>query len=909
MIDGLIGIVAFIALVVVVARQNSRIGLLEREIGALRSFVLANPPAAIAKAEDEAAAAETVAAEVAPVETPAAEAAADTAETPEQAGPWAAAAMSAPAEEQSAADSRAEPDAVAVRPAASTPDIETALGTRWAIWVGGLALALGGLFLVRYSIEAGIFGPGARLTMAGLLGLLLAGGGEFVRRRGFKVPLEGAAGAYVPGVLTAAGAFTLFGAVYAAHGIYGFLGPAAAFLLLGVIGVATIAAALVHGQALAGLGLLGSMMTPALVSSQSPSAWTLFGYLAIVLVANTAIARLRNWDVLAAAGFACTGLWTLAYLFDSPSVDMIAVVAISVVTLGALALVWLRPGGEGDQAAWPAVVPAVFVALTAAVLMSAPEYQVLGGAAYGSALIFGMIVVAFYRPGAVSLLHAAGVATVLVNVKLALTGSFALQLPGGDLSFEGFEASPFAAVLGQAGLVLAVLFLVDGIWGAWRAIASAPARAAAWTGWAVLVPLVVLASQWIAFGDLDRDLGYALAAVILTAAFVACGEILARRESPPLTGGLAVSFAFIGACVAAVLALHMSFGPLWTTVLTGALAVVPAVATRIRAYPVLGWLCVLVVVVVVGRIAVDPTIVGASLLGRTPVFNALLPGYLIPALAFAFAAWQLSRTTDGRPRLVMEAAAVLLALLTVAMLVRHAMNGGVINSGAPTLAEQAVYTLIALGAGAILVALDMRSPSSVLRIGSLVAGVASAAFVAFQHFLFLNPLITDESTGRIPVFNLLFLAYLLPGIAAGALAVYARGRRPRWYSAMLGLLAALLFFAYATLSIRRLFQGEHIAYWTGMSQLETYAYSALWLVMGVGLLVAGVRRRSQVLRIASAALIAVAVAKVFIFDMSELEGVLRALSFIGLGAVLIGIGLFYQKLLARSASAERAPDP
>ena len=41
------------------------------------------------------------------------------------------------------------------------------------------------------------------------------------------------ANAYVPGILTAAGAFTLFGAVYAAHGIYGFIGPTAAFMLLG----------------------------------------------------------------------------------------------------------------------------------------------------------------------------------------------------------------------------------------------------------------------------------------------------------------------------------------------------------------------------------------------------------------------------------------------------------------------------------------------------------------------------------------------------------------------------------------------------------------------------------------------------------------------------------------------------
>lgn len=123
---------------------------------------------------------------------------------------------------------------------------------------------------------------------------------------------------------------------------------------------------------------------------------------------------------------------------------------------------------------------------------------------------------------------------------------------------------------------------------------------------------------------------------------------------------------------------------------------------------------------------------------------------------------------------------------------------------------------------------------------------------------------------------------------------------------MLALVAALLAFAYATLSVRRLFKGEFIGLWSGMEQVETYSYSALWLVMGVALLVGGVWLRSQVLRIASAALIAIAVLKVFLFDMSELEGVLRALSFIGLGAVLIGIGLFYQRLLTRAAATGAA---
>ena len=95
-----------------------------------------------------------------------------------------------------------------------------------------------------------------------------------------------------------------------------------------------------------------------------------------------------------------------------------------------------------------------------------------------------------------------------------------------------------------------------------------------------------------------------------------------------------------------------------------------------------------------------------------------------------------------------------------------------------------------------------------------------------------------------------------------------------------------------------------------MRQLEKYSYSALWLVLGVLLLIVGATLNSRVLRAASGGLVVVAVAKVFIFDMAELEGVLRALSFIGLGVVLIGIGLFYQRLLARTVSApEQQPTP
>ena len=78
---------------------------------------------------------------------------------------------------------------------------------------------------------------------------------------------------------------------------------------------------------------------------------------------------------------------------------------------------------------------------------------------------------------------------------------------------------------------------------------------------------------------------------------------------------------------------------------------------------------------------------------------------------------------------------------------------------------------------------------------------------------------------------------------------------------------------------------------------EQYAYSAVWLIFGVVLLAIGVALKSQAVRLASAAVVILTVLKVFFVDMRDLTGIYQALSFIGLGAVLMGIGCFYQRLL------------
>src|SRR5262249_37168473 len=69
------------------------------------------------------------------------------------------------------------------------PGFEERFGTQWVVWVGGLALALGAIFLVRYAIEQDLVGPGVRIFLGTLLAATLVGAGEWTRRNEIRAGL------------------------------------------------------------------------------------------------------------------------------------------------------------------------------------------------------------------------------------------------------------------------------------------------------------------------------------------------------------------------------------------------------------------------------------------------------------------------------------------------------------------------------------------------------------------------------------------------------------------------------------------------------------------------------------------------------------------------------------------------
>jgi uncharacterized membrane protein len=112
---------------------------------------------------------------------------------------------------------------------------------------------------------------------------------------------------------------------------------------------------------------------------------------------------------------------------------------------------------------------------------------------------------------------------------------------------------------------------------------------------------------------------------------------------------------------------------------------------------------------------------------------------------------------------------------------------------------------------------------------------------------------------------------------------------------------------YVSFEIRRLYHGPILSRGS-TTGAEQYTYSIAWLAFGVVLLGAGIFFNSQRARLASAVVIALTIAKVFVIDISTLSDVYRALSFICLGLVLLPIGWLYQRILFRRPALPSVPE-
>ncbi|TMJ47308.1 MAG: DUF2339 domain-containing protein [Alphaproteobacteria bacterium] len=789
-------------------------------------------------------------------------------------------------------------------PPPADPGFEERIGTRWVVWIGGLTLALGGFFLVRYSIEAGLLGPGVRTILGGLFALALLASGEWTRRTENTSHIEVLPIASIPAILTAGGTAVAFATVYAAYALYDFLAPATAFVLLGLVALGTLAAALLHGPALAGLGIAAAFATPVLVSSEKPDFWTLYLYLAIVTAAAFGLARIRLWRWLAVTTIVFALLWTVPCLQCGPS--MVAPHLFHVIAGFALAALLVVSGFAFGPSMGEEQVELISSGSLAAYLFGATMIVLYSHHADSAMIAFAILVaaslfVAWRAPAATGAIGAASIFIFGVFAEWVVRGNpDMLVLPGGPLpgigptategsvSLHLFTAAIFAAGFGVAGFLAQARF-------------HAAKISVRWAASATFTPLALLVALYARIAHLDRSIPFAILAVILAAAYGAATEMLTRRDERP---GTPIAIALFATATLGALALALTFvlEKGWLSIALALMSMGTAWISVQRPIPFMRSLAAILAGIVTLRIAYEPRIAGEAI-GTTVIFNWLLWGYGVPALSFWAGSYFLRRRGDDAPLRAVESAAILFTVLLAFLEIRHAVNGGDIYRNNTGLTEVALEVCVALAMAIGLERLRVRTLSLVHNIGAVLLTAFAGLAAIFGLMLLETPILWPIDVGG-SVLNGLLLGYALPAVLALLLSYAVAGRRHAAYANSIAAGALILALAYVSFEIRRLYHGPVLA--SGPTTgAEQYTYSIAWLAFGVVLLGIGIAFNSERARLASAAVIALTIVKAFLIDMSTLSGIYRALSFICLGLVLVAIGWLYQRILFR----RQAPPP
>lgn len=774
-------------------------------------------------------------------------------------------------------------------------DMEQALASRWFVWIGGIAIAIGGLLFVKYAYDNGLISPVLQVVLGLAAGAALVAAGEAVRRKG-QLRSEAS---YVPAALSAAGLATAFASIYAGFALYEILGSLVAFAGLAAVALLAFGLSRLQGPFIAALGLLGSYATPMLIPSEHPSAWGFFPYLLIILGAAFLTLRGRNWWWLGYGALALGTIWSLLWIGGGPfevshtlpiGLFGLATAAIGVFGLKGLGILdensgRLLPAPQIPQPLGLALAGLAGMALIHAALIHHTAHSglslimMVAGAAFALAL-------AWAKPGVAVLAPVSGIVVwfALMLWPEAAFHDLAMDERGLWSSVPAADAGRFLTWMLSAGAAFTLAGLAAVVLGREKPL------------WAVLASVAAplyLAGAWGRVDSLLSPTTWGIIALAAAATLLAAAR-LHRSEAPAnLPGGLFAS----GAAVLLVFSADRWLDNVWLTLAIAALAAAYGFAARLIVSSLMGPIAAALGTLVAARLFVARELWRDQRdlpLGQ----HWVLYGYGVPALLLWQASRWLKQQGHARSAVALEGLSLGLALSLVSLELRVLINGNLVSE-APGLLEMAAHILTWAGAAYGLMYRQHIFSSFTSLWGARILLAASAAGVVFLSLTTLNPVVTEEPVPGNALFNALLLAYLAPvpllGLMAPKLSSLGWARlRPA-----LGALALVLAFTYVTLETKRLFQG-HLMQLAAESIAESYAYSAVWLAFAVALFVAGIRLGQQYVRYAGLGVMVLVVLKVFLWDLSSLEGLYRIASFVGLGLCLVGIGWLYQRFVQKA---------
>jgi uncharacterized membrane protein len=725
------------------------------------------------------------------------------------------------------------------------------MGVKLFAWLGGLALFLGVVFLVKYSFENNLITPVGRIAIGGVIGVGLIALGAWLGRGRYRVTGQS---------LCATGIVILYADLFAAHSFYGLISLTTAFFAMSAVTLLSFLLAVgMKAQVIVILGLLGGFVTPVLLPSGYDNSPALFLYIALLDLGVAAVALRQNWKyllLLAAVGTSLTQIGWAARFFEPSKGGRAFWIFLGFEAL--FVAVTVR-GRKDRRDHWSTAAASLsgFTALTFGFWISA--HPVI---AHHPLFFFGFVFLAdallLVRPvlGIAPRLIAAGAGTLTFALCAGWIVLFANQSP--------LNVSLAAIV------IFALLHAATTPGKTWRA--GLPPLTA--TGTIMPFVLLVILFERVALSNPTPVflIAFVLCAILLAAAIV--------RRADWMAGSALLGFAFLELVWQGDRFTNEQAGP--TLVWYGLFLVLFVAYPFCSAQKEKSWAW-----------AVSALAQGLQFWVVYQVFVRAFPNDRMGLLAAAFA---------------LPAAAGVVALLKLCGAqpaqgdTRLAWQGGAlllfVSLIFPLQFDREWITLGWACEGVALLWLFRRLPHRGLRLVAVV--LLAAAFVR----LTLNPAVLEyhKRTG-VKIWNWYLYVY---GLTTACLLGGARLFAPpqpataeRAAPAFLGSLGVILAFVLLNLEIADYFSiGPTLTFSFSGNFARDMTYSIAWAVFALGLIVAGMRIKQRFARYAGVALLVVTLGKLFLHDLSDLNELYRIGAFVGVAIILIAASFIYQRFLA-----------
>lgn len=746
------------------------------------------------------------------------------------------------------------------------------------LWLGGFVLALGGVFLAKYAIEAELISAQARVILGFIVGALLLIAAEYLMRYPERFNIQST---QISAALASAGIITCFSMMVVSTHYYAFIAPTPAlFATLLVTSIATFMS-LRFGPIVAFIGVIGSYAVPALFWSNQLTLLELC--LFVIFISSSAIyinSKVDNkylWYLSFVANF----IYLFVTIFISHSTtDVSVLVAFSLASLYLYTLSPILGWNLRGNNPKPLSLKVLLMPRKeqAGVLCAIPPIWVYYGIfGFESELVVYNLVftlVLFWAAYRHSAFDTWPILALLLNL-----ATLALQIPSTNVDDTLFMYTG-THLFTQ---VSALIFFSYALFSHYKH----PRRPAYSLLLGLSIPLLFAVTYILTPGVISEAL-YPLWTVEL-AIYGFIAVLICNRYKQPhiqVSGWLLAN-----ANLTLIFTLLLEAGTL-TLALTAQLVSLAYWSRRFK-FSAPNWLIQTVVLVVLLRLTCAPWISHYS--------NETLSGFhwtliIYPAcLALLYVASSLFARPSLEPWLA--GARMHLVALFVTTESSYFLIGdypSLINISFP---EVVILGLNYMALGCVYLYRARLSQHALVSQLYNLFGYALLLSCAVLHAILLirfNPLFTNQDLGETFLLNWIAPMWLLPAI------ILLTGLRFRLFQAELLLtikliISALIVFTINS-TIRHFYHNGYIGIDFGLQETELYTYSVVWLVIAAATIVWSQIHASRLAHQIGFGLMFVVISKAFVIDMSELTGLLRAFSFLGLGLCLVAIGWLFQRL-------------